>query len=444
VFNSIFGRLILATLIVLSAFFSFLDYGANRIFSDNVFAGKASQLKLQSYLLLSSAGIGDGVIFYPDPIPEKRFYKENSGLYGIVTSQSGKLLWVSDSAKSLKLPIDLLTPNTLASGTSAIRQTDNHLIYQQAVTWELNTQDELITFSVIEDSAPAQQEIAGYRQQLRRWFIAPAIALVIVMLLTLRFGIKPLQRLASSLKRIEEGHDSNLDEDYPIELKPIAKNLNELLFAEKQQRERYQKTLANLAHSLKTPLAVIQADLESGKSDQDHETISEQVSRIDEIVQHQLQRAVISAPHSLTEPVSLLSCIEDLVKALAKVYIDKNIHFRHTIDDEIKFKGDKRDLMEMLGNILDNACKACVNTVQVKSYGTEDFLIIDIEDDGKGIPQSMRDKVLLRGTRTDSTHPGQGLGLDTVAEIVDSYQGQIQIDQSPMGGAKFRISLPRT
>lgn len=440
--NSIFARLILATLIVLAIFFSFIDFAAHQFFSERVATAKQAELKLHSFVLLSSAGIDDDGIFFPEPISEQRFNNSGTGLLGIISDSSGTILWRSDSSLGINLAENTYR-SSISQGQSEFEESPLYYIYHRAVNWEIGDTQQVIVFSVIEDKTPAIAEVNSYRNQLRRWFIAPSIALLVVMALTLRFAINPLSSLARSLKRIEQGQDSKLDQDHPLELQAVTKNINELILAERQQRDRYQKTLANLAHSIKTPLAVMQNNLESRTTNSEDDTIiSEQVQRIDEIVQHQLQRAVITQPHTLTEPVPVSECATELIKALSKVYSQKNIQFKQSIKADSFFKGDKRDLMEVLGNLLDNACKACANTVHVKSHIASNNLVIDIEDDGTGIPDALKDKVLLRGTRTDTSHPGQGLGLDTVADIIDSYKGQINIEDSDMGGARFKLFIP--
>jgi len=442
VLNSIFSRLILATAFVLVIFFGFIDFAAHQFFSERVASAKQAELKLHGFVLLSAAGIDDDGIFFPEPISEDRFNKKASGLLGVISNNQGQIIWQSDSSLEIALSKQMYY-SQIGQGQSEFQETPDYYIYHRAVNWEVGNIQQVIIFSVIEDKTPALAEVNTYRNQLRRWFLAPSIALLVVLMLTLRFGINPLSTLAKSLKRIEQGQDTKLDENYPRELQAVTKNINELILAERQQRDRYQKTLANLAHSIKTPLAVMQNNLDSRSvSSEDDKVIEEQVQRIDEIVQHQLQRAVITKPHTLTEPVPVLQCSNELIKALSKVYSDKNIQFNKSIDHDAFFKGDKRDLMEVLGNLLDNACKACVNTIHIKSYIGNNFLLIEIEDDGPGIPDALKDKVLLRGTRTDTSHPGQGLGLDTVAEIVDSYQGQISIEDSEIGGARFKLQIP--
>ena len=443
-FNSLFARLILATLLILAVFFTALDFAARHIFTANVYAARLAELKLQGFILLSAAGIDEDRIYFPERIPEPRFLQPDSGLYGIISDQDGDILWLSPSALGLAfLPAEYMAP-ALAIGDASLKTGARYLSHHQVVKWELRGgQQERITFSVLQDITPANNEIANYLGQIRNWFLPATTALVIALVLSLRFGLNPLRQLASNLKAIERGERLELGDDYPRELRPVSRNLNALLLAERQQRQRYQHTLANLAHSIKTPLAVIQNELESHpRLSAEDAMLLQQVQRIDDIVQHQLQRAVITSPHALTEAVPVRDCCQQLLAALQKVYADKPIEFTLAVSEDTVFKGDQRDLMEVLGNLLDNACKACRKQIRISSEQNHGRLLLVVEDDGPGIPAAMRQKVLLRGTRSDSNSPGQGLGLDTVADIVDSYQGKIHIDSSDLGGALFRLSFP--
>ena len=255
--------------------------------------------------------------------------------------------------------------------------------------------------------------------------------------------MKPLRKMALDIKQIESGQKNKLSKNYPIELRGLSHNLNTLIETEKQQRERYHNTLADLAHSLKTPLAVIQAELESDRGANDKEVlINEQSKRMQEIITHQLQRAVIATPNQLRNKISVAEPIKKINGALTKVYADKNISIEQEVATNTTFQGDQRDLMEIVGNITDNACKACNRSVEIKAHMNGNKLIIEIHDDGPGIPKEQQAHILKRGQRLDSMTSGQGIGLDVVRDIIISYEGELEIHDSPLGGALFRMVLP--
>jgi len=295
---------------------------------------------------------------------------------------------------------------------------------------------------VLEDSATTLAKIAQFQNSIARLLTIGALALVAALMIVLRWGTLPLRRLARDIKAIENGQQQHLKGHYPVELQGLSRNLNALIDTEQQQRERYQNTLADLAHSLKTPLAVIRVELETGARDDSHRLIEQQSQRMEDIITHQLQRAVIAAPNTLSERIPVAPVVTQLSTALGKVYAGKAIAIEQQVDAAAHFLGDKRDLMEVLGNIADNACKACQRRVKICADQHQGMLRLQIHDDGDGIDESLRDSVLQRGQRLDQKSPGQGIGLDVVNDIVSSYQGQLSIAQSPLGGALFTLLLP--
>ena len=165
--------------------------------------------------------------------------------------------------------------------------------------------------------------------------------------------------------------------------------------------------------------------------------------RMDEIIKHQLQRAVVVSPHGLIEAISIESCVDRLVSAMKKVYAEKHLAFEINIAENAVFKGDQRDLMEVLGNLIDNACKASNSKVAVTANNMPPGLNIEIHDDGSGIPISSRENLIKRGHRADTRYVGQGIGLDVANDIVGSYNGKLEIAQSLLGGALIIIRLPQ-
>ena len=441
--NTLFGRLFIASLIVLSLFFGLIGYIVNQLSLDNVYAAKQEQLRLQNYVLLSSAQIGTNSIELPDELREPRFDDYESGLYGYVSNRNGKIYWSSYSAHTLTLDQALLKTQLTEPGQSDYQITADYFIYHYTVWWEVATdKPELITFTVLEDIHPTLENVENFQQNLRLWLAGIGLLLITILMLILRWGTKPLRQLARNLKQIENGIKENIEGHYPIELRTVTKNINGLIDTERHQRQRYHTTLADLAHSLKTPLAVIQTELDGHRQ---NDLIAEQIQRMDEIIKHQLQRAVVASSHQLAEHTPVKDCVDRLISAMSKVYADKNIQFELAITEDSIFKGDKRDLMEVLGNLLDNACKACQQQIKITARHDQQSLYIEIHDDGNGIPLAQREQLIQRGTRADTQYSGQGIGLNVAHDIVQSYQGRLWVDQSPLGGAllglEFKASL---
>ncbi len=470
--NSLFGRLLAASLILLCIFFSFLYFAIQQSYLDSLLTAKQDQLQLQTYILVSTAHIEDDTIALPDELGEPRFDLYKSGLYGYVSDSNNTVLWASYSAHDMSVDSSLLSTNKLNStesstqnpvaGDSVFRMTADYYIAHYYVEWELiDEQPQLLSFTVLEDSAPTLEKIAEFQYAILRWFIAGALSFVVALLVILRWGTAPLNKLAQAIKDIESGKRQHIEGDFPVELQGLSNNLNALIDAEKQQRERYHNSLADLAHSLKTPLAVIQNELGTQRqynNDESKALIAAQSARMKDIIAHQLQRAVVIAPSHLRDNTAVEDCVSKIASALSKVYRDKNIAIEQQIKPATIFKGDQRDLMEILGNLCDNACKACTGNVKICAFNQEttgtinkaisettgkqtERLFIEVHDDGPGIAENLRDDVLKRGQRLDTTLSGQGIGLDVVRDIVELYDGEMSIEQSPLGGALFKVSF---
>ena len=292
------------------------------------------------------------------------------------------------------------------------------------------------------------QQVAKFRQTLIVWLAVAALLLLLVQLFVLRWSLSPLRQIEDEVHQVEKGLRDQLTESYPRELNSLAGSLNLLLANERRHLQRYRNSLSDLAHSMKTPLAVLRGAAESESiSPETREVIENEVGRMDNIVEYQLQKAAAAGRVSLTEGVSVLPVVNRLLESLHKVYRDKSISYSVDIDEDIKFTGEEGDLMEVVGNLLDNASKWCRNKASIKvlkirtDADTHDRLFFTIEDDGKGIAEDRVELLLQRGTRGDTQIPGHGIGLSVVREIVSAYGGRLSITRSDMGGAKVEVEI---
>jgi two-component system sensor histidine kinase PhoQ len=231
-------------------------------------------------------------------------------------------------------------------------------------------------------------------------------------------------------------------------LSGVATNLNTLLMGERKRVARYRDTLGNLAHSLKTPLAVMRAALSSNNSVSEA-VLNPEIDRMSAIIEHQLKRAAASGGALLGQaPVDVAPIVTELRVALLKVYARKDLSIELVIAPVCQFIGDRGDLTELLGNVLDNACKWCRGVVRLTtcvdgSFATRERLSIVVEDDGPGISFEDRIRIGQRGVRTDETVPGHGIGLSMVQDTVEMYGGTLTIGESlALGGAEFSLRLP--
>ena len=228
---------------------------------------------------------------------------------------------------------------------------------------------------------------------------------------------------------------------------PVTQNLNLLIKGERERQSRYRGMLGDLAHSLKTPLAVLSAALQEsqqGKSftPQHQQDMAEQLARMDQIVTYQLKRAVkANQSHLLSKPVMVEPVVRKILGALDKVYRDRQVKVSVQVPETTVFFGEESDLMELCGNLLDNAFKYGNGVVKVTASQQGKRLELSVEDNGNGIPADKRSWVLERGARADTVKSGQGIGLAVVVELTSSYGGEIRIEDSVLGGACFRIIL---
>lgn len=456
-------RLLYSFSVLLFLFLGLTGLVLDSAFRSSVEAGAVDRLQVQVYLLLAAAEEEDGEFYFLEDLQEPRFGQLNSGLYGFVSSSTRGELWRSDSATTLTLgSLDFLE-REVAVGESYFETIQGeaqdgvlgqeYFVLSYGILWEDGLSE--YSFSVVEDVSPYYSEIEDFRASLWVWLGGVALLLLLMQFFLLRWGLSPLKRLAKNLKQIEEGESDHLQGDYPTELTGVTENLNLLIETERKQQERYRTTLGDLAHSLKTPLAVIVGVVNnfsaesSAKVSSQLASVSEQADRMNQIVSYQLQRAVRSHNAStLARQVKVAAVTSKVVQALQKVYSEKSIETQLSLDSSAVFYGDERDFMEIVGNVLDNAFKygKSLVLVSIKSIDSSEHSIeICVEDDGDGIPEHQQDFVVERGARIDTLKQGQGIGLAVVKDIVKSYNGEIDISKSPnTGGARIilRLGLP--
>ena len=282
------------------------------------------------------------------------------------------------------------------------------------------------------------------------WFGVVMLALLLCIGLLLRWGLAPLRRMANEISAIEGGRVAELGEDYPRELAGVATNMNRLIKFERQRIMRFRTTMDDLAHSLKTPLAVLRTEME--RNDPDHETLRDQVSRMQGVVDYRLRRAAATGPRTLAPlPIAIAPICREIASSLRKIYREKDVHCDMNIPDGASYAAEQGDLYEMIGNLLDNAWKWCaghvVLTVDSNASGSgpgRSEFVLTVSDDGPGVSDDQAARILNRGERGNERGdvPGQGIGLAVVAEIVELYGGAMTVDRSTSGGAEFELRLP--
>ncbi|HHN73267.1 MAG TPA: HAMP domain-containing protein [Thermopetrobacter sp.] len=291
-------------------------------------------------------------------------------------------------------------------------------------------------------------EVTAFTGTLAGVFVVLALSLITAIFVQVRYGLRPLKRLHDQLGEIREGRREQLDEDYPDEIRPVAHELNLLLRANREIIERARTQAGNLAHALKTPLSVLinEAQATGGRL---ADKVLEQVGLMRDQVNLHLDRARRAAVAStLVARTPVCDVLAALVRTLARIYRDRDIAVDTECGQGLLFRGERQDLEEMIGNLLDNAFKYARGrirvsvTVETARPHARRWLILRIEDDGPGLPAADRARALKRGQRLDETKPGSGLGLSIVSETAGMYGGGIRLDDSDLGGLAVVLRLP--
>ncbi len=441
-------RLGLAFGVLLIVFLGLAGYVLDRAYKQSVAAAVAERLQLQVYALLGVAEPDGDKFFLPD-LEEARFSQIDSGLYGFIYDRLGNELWRSPSALNLNVDPEPLLDSEQLPGQTGYGET--FAADQGALAWASyrtywESLDQLFFFVVMESTAPTAAEISEFQSTLYLWFGVLTVLLSVAQYLLLRWGLRPLQQLARDVSAIESGTQDQLKQHYPRELVPVTQNLNLLIKNERERQDRFRTTLGDLAHSLKTPLAVLstalqEANANGGVTEAQRRDMGEQLQRMDQIVSYQLKRAVKSSKAVLARPVPVLPVIEKLGGALQKVYRDKSVSLQIEVPASVQFGGEESDLMELCGNLLDNAFKYGHSRVKVTAAQKGRTLQLQFDDDGEGIPDGQHNFVLQRGARADTLKSGQGIGLAVVVELVSAYGGEIRIARSEWGGASILVRL---
>ncbi len=410
--------------------------------------------RLESYLygLLSTLEPDtSGRFSLTDNLPEPRLSRPASGLYAELINNAQH--WRSPSFLGVELP----ETRPLPVGQSRFEQLtapNQQPVFRlrRGLVWETDSGDEIpFTLSVTEDASGYFHELLEFRRNLWTWLLFASVILIGVQGLILGWSLRPLKRLTEDVQKLESGQRETLDDDYPGELSGLTQSVNDLIRNERNNLERQRKTLGDLAHSLKTPLAVVHAELEKAETGEtpDIPLLREQIHNMDDIVAYQLQRAAVAGHRTFGASVPVIDKVQQITRTLDKVYRNKKVRLTTEIAPGAEFFGEHGDLMELLGNLLENAYKWCDQRVQLSikilthPRRRRTGLRIEVADDGPGIAEEKRQNLLQRGVRGDEKITGHGIGLSIVSDIVDAYGGELRIDRHPhLKGAWFVVTLP--
>ena len=404
--------------------------------------------RLESYVeaILPLIEIEGNQLIIPDQMPSPRMNQPASGMYAEVISLNDH--WQSPSLIGQNLPkVMHMAVNGRLFEAPLEFQGERMFRLSQGVEIEAELESVAVTIVLTEHAGRFYEELWEFEETLLTWLVGISVFLLVLQWATMIWATKPLKRLTQDLAQLEKGDRLIFSENYPSELMGLTSSLNQLIANERNHLERQRKTLGDLAHSLKTPLAVVQSEL--GNEDSDKQVIQQQLTHMNEIVAYQLKKAAVAGHRTFTLGVPVIDVLDKIIQTLQKIHKNRKIKVNMQIAPGAVFYGEKGDLLELLGNLLENAFKWCDQhiSVTVKTLYVEGRkrtgLKLEIGDDGPGIAANSRLSLLQRGVRGDEQVVGHGIGLSIVADIVDSYQGQINISEhAVLKGASFKITLP--
>ncbi len=439
-----FGTIILFLLLAGIA----LDKAFQRVIRSNIH----NQLESMTFALLATAELdSNGIFRIPKQLPQIDITIPGSGLIAMIINKDSDIIWRSPSALGETFPV--LSP--LNPGEARFEPSKDEkfapFVYSFGSVWGNDVvEDQYLTFSFIQSKDSYLRQIKGYRETLIQWLGGGALLILILHGIVVLRELRPLSRVVKEIDKIESGQSEQISEGYPDELAHLTGRINRFIKNERAQLQHYRHGLDDLAHSLKTPLAVIQGIENESESGDNSQQLRQQVDRMTEIIDYQLKRASSAGKQTLGQSsVEVQPILDSTGNSLLKVYADKAIKLQVICDENTHFRGDKDDLYEMVGNLGDNAFKwaktqVIISCSLVRTKGKANTLIIRFEDDGPGISKEARKSIVNRGVRADEQTPGQGIGLSVINSILEASEGNLTIGQSELGGAKVQLELPAT
>jgi len=406
-------------------------------------------------LLAESVNSTSGELMPPPDLGISEFNLPLSGWYWQITPFEGGLpvarpIYASTSllAEVLELPSRRIKPDTSGLKRAYVKGPKGQRlrIIERAVALGPN----IHAFMVAGPDAEIEKEIADFKVMVIAALSIFGVGLVLATLFQVRFGLRPLRAIREGLQAIRSGEASRLEGDYPREIAPLQEELNALIRSNNDVVERARTHVGNLAHALKTPLSVITNEAR-GKRTALAKTVAVQADLMRTQIAHHLDRARVAARSGVIGGLTEVKpVIDGLARAIGRIHDDNRVALDISCPKGLKFQGEKQDFEEMVGNLLDNACKWAQARVEVSvatetesgAAGASGAIVIDVDDDGPGLSRAERAAAVKRGRRLDETKPGSGLGLSIVADLAHLYKGRFELDVSPLGGLRARLRLP--
>ncbi len=429
---SLTRRLLLAASLTLAAFLTLTALALERAFLESARSAQEERLQGLLYALLAAADPADGGVAVDERALDPRLLRPGSGLYAQIRD-AGRVLWRSPSSLGLRLP-----PLTLPPGERRLSRDEDLALLAFGVAYVIPGGRHAFTFLVAEDMEALERQVQGFRYTLWGWLLGASLVLLALQAGILRWGLAPLRRAARDIRAVERGERERLEGPYPAELKGLVDNLNALIASDRERLERYRHSLSELAHALKTPLAVLKGSLDA-PCETLRAVLGEQIEAMARRIDYQLEMAAASGKATLAAPLPVCPVLEKVKATLEKVHGGKKVRCTLRCRQDTRFRGGEGDLVEVLGNLMDNAFKWARKEVVVEARMEGETLVLRVDDDGPGIPEEKIQAVVQRGVRVDVHTPGHGIGLSVVQGILALYGGRLAIGKSPLGGTRVEV-----
>jgi signal transduction histidine kinase len=392
----------------------------------------------------------DGTVDAP-PLTDSRATRAYSGKYWQIAEPAGPKLRALVRSRSL-WDSELPGPD---GGSAALQAKAGHAIYYDtigpaheplraaAVLASLPGRTTPVVFMAAEDRSALDADANRFAAETAVFLLVLGVGLVLPILIQVRVGLQPLFALRREIANVRVGKDDRLHGQYPAELRPLAEELNALVEHDREVVERQRAHVGNLAHALKTPISVMLAEANQHPGPL-AEVVTRQAETMRNHVDHHLRRARAAArSQGLGERTEVAPVLEELALTLERIFRDREVEIDWRAPDDLCFLGERQDLLEMAGNVLENACRYSGGRVRVSAVlAGPGRLSLDVEDNGPGLPAEARAEVLKRGARLDEREPGSGLGLSIVNELAKAYGGSVALSDSRFGGLRVTLELP--
>ncbi len=429
--NSISTRLLASSAVVLLIFFVLIALSVSYSVHQRAEAALLDRMQGLIYGVLGASDVvaENELLVNTEELPDPRLLQPTSGLFVEMINKDGDSLWSSNSTTSIMPDI-----KNSPVGEWLFERVDNnhgqsvHRL-QLSTVWEFEEGSEFPFYiQAVTSANSVDTQLKQFDRSL--WFslLVSGVCLLLMQLWILSRSLKPLKTIGDELQEIEQGERERLDSKVPSELAPLASSINTLLVSERNRHKQYRNLLDDLAHSLKTPLSVLKnlSNKTAPPSAATANTVKEQTDQMQSTVQRYLQRAALSTPQKLAAPISAHKVIDRLASSLRKIYATK-LSIEVSSDQDFNVRIADADLYEILGNVIDNACKYGSDTVFVTVNGESRTIIID--DNGPGFPVDLITQLTQRGVRADTQVEGMGLGLAASKELIESYGGTLELSQ---------------